>query len=84
MPVLDETAHSFKYVPAIVRLVAHMENSSCGVMENERYGHFIHMISGGFLRVMRDEMDRPYMIEADMPDPNPAAEEYDHPGGSQW
>ena len=85
IPILDESAPSFQKVPGIVRLISHMETSeSCNVMNSIKYGHFVHILSGGFLRLMKDDMERPYLVEAETPDPEPAAALYDHPGGSEW
>ena len=85
MPILNETAPSFRIVPAIVRLVQHMESSTtCSVMDSEKYGHYIHIYSGGFLQVQYDELNRPYIKEAEEPDPEPAVEPWDNPVGSEW
>ena len=74
-----------KKTPAIVRLISHMESSEqCGVKNSETYGHLIHIYSGGFLRVQLDECNRSYILEADEPNPEPAAQLYDHPGGGDW
>ena len=44
----------------------------------------IHILSGGFLRLLKDEHNRSYLVEAEVPDPAPAATLYQHPGGSEF
>ncbi len=52
-------------------LIAHMESGSerCGIRDTKRFGHVIHIISGGFLGMEgRDERDFPVIKPVDKPD----------------
>ena len=83
--VLDESEASYRRMPALVRLFTHMEKSeTCSVKSSQKYGHFIHIMSGGFLRLTSDDEGRSCLVEADEPDPEPPATPYETPYGEDF
>ncbi|KAL9100675.1 MAG: hypothetical protein Q9163_003982 [Psora crenata] len=67
----NQCVKCLKKFQEVHQLIAHMESDSirCGIKWTHRYGHIIHILSGGFLGVVRDENDRPYIKEVDEPEP---------------
>ena len=77
----NQCVKCLKKFDKVYQLVAHMESDSirCGVKYTRRYGHMIHILSGGFLGVLRDEEDRPYLKEVVEPNPEaPVVDEDDY------
>lgn len=72
----------------LANLLAHMETSAkCGFNMTNRYGYFVHILSGGFLSVARDEFQRPWIRESEHPDPENIdlvdEDDYQHPYWTQ-
>ncbi|KAL9128486.1 MAG: hypothetical protein Q9217_002836 [Psora testacea] len=67
----NQCVKCLKKFEKVDRLIAHMESDSirCGIKWTRRYGHIIHILSGGFLGVARDEYGRPHLKEVENPDP---------------
>ncbi|KAG8530245.1 uncharacterized protein KY384_004745 [Bacidia gigantensis] len=84
----DGISPAFKKNPPLVRLITHMEKSdSCGIKKSEKYGHIVHILTGGFLGILRDEENRPYFVQVDEPtaDVMGQRDEWEHPAyGDQW
>lgn len=58
--------------PPLVRLMAHMESNStgCGAKTCHRFGHFVHLLSGGYLGIQVDDRDRIYVCDVEDPQPS--------------
>ena len=65
-----------------------METSvKCYVKQSQRFGHIVHILSGGFLGVERDEENRPFFTQVDEPSADVMGEEdeFGHPEyGDAW
>lgn len=82
---LEASEAAYRKMPALVRLFTHMERSeNCNVKGSSKYGHYVHIMSGGFLRVTYDGVRRSCLVEADEPSPEPAAEPYETIYGDEF